>query len=182
MTGSRNEEVEETRQSRRSKDMRQNSQVEDTSEQKVESRNRETETREQEMRETPWKPAPLTPMPDPRPGLDHRYVRASFRGEADNINVSQALREGWEPVLANDYPELMIVSDRGSQYPDNVLIGGLLLCSRPTKIGDQVRAHSAKESAQQMDAVDRNYFREQDPRMPMLKPERKTRITFGDDS
>ena len=144
------------------------------------SRMRDTETREKEMRETPWKPAPLTPKPNPRPGLDFRYVRASMRGEADNINVSQALREGWVPVLSSDYPELMIVSDRNSQYPDNVLIGGLLLCSRSTEIGDQVRKHAEKEAAQQMEAVDRNYFREQDSRMPMLKPERSTRITFGD--
>jgi len=38
-----------------------------------------------------------------------------------------------------------------------------------------------KEAGEQMEAVDRNYFREQDPRMPMLKPERRSRITFGDD-
>ena len=158
-----------------------NREVENTSHKQVESRNREAETREQEKRETPWKPAPLTPHPNPREGLDFRYVRASFRGTADNINVSQALREGWEPVLASDYPELMIVSDRDSQYPDNVLVGGLLLCSRAKEIGDQVRAHAQKEVMGQMEAVDRNYFREQDARMPMLKPERSTRITFGDD-
>ena len=155
--------------------------VQRTSETKVESRSRETETREQEKRETPWKPAPLTPHPNPREGMEFRYVRASFRGEADNINVSQALREGWEPVLASDYPELMIVSDRDSQYPDNVLVGGLLLCSRAKGIGDQVREHAHQEVMGQMEAVDNNYFREQDSRMPMLKPERSTRITFGDD-
>lgn len=144
------------------------------------SRDRETETREQEKRATPWKPAPLLPEPNPREGLEHRWVRASTRGEADNINVSQALRDGWEPVLASDYPELQVVSDRGSQYPENVLVGGLLLCSRPAEIGDQVRKHAEREAQGQMDAVDHNYFREQDPRMPMLRPERNTRITFGD--
>jgi len=144
-------------------------------------RTREVETRENKKRETPWKPAALTPSPNPREGLDFRYVRASMRGEADNINVSQALREGWEPVLSTDYPELMIVSDRGSQYPDNVLIGGLLLCSRPSEIGAQIQAHANNEVAEQMDAVDRNYFREQDSRMPMLQPERRSRISFGDD-
>jgi len=104
-----------------------------------------------------------------------------MRGEADNINVSQALREGWEPVLSSDYPELKIMSDRGSQYPDNVLIGGLLLCSRPVEIGNEARRYGMREAGEQMEAVDRNYFREQDPRMPMLKPERRSRITFGDD-
>ena len=144
-------------------------------------RTREVETREKTQRSAPWKPAALTPSPNPREGLDFRYVRASMRGEADNINVSQALREGWEPVLSTDYPELMIVSDRGSQYPDNVLIGGLLLCSRPSEIGMQIQGHANNEVAEQMDAVDRNYFREQDSRMPMLQPERRSRISFGDD-
>ena len=103
-----------------------------------------------------------------------------MRGEADNINVSQAFRDGWEPVLASEYPELMIVSDRDSQYPDNVLIGGLLLCARPTEIGDKFKELANRESEGQMEALDRNYFREQDPRMPMLPSERKTRVTFGD--
>ena len=146
----------------------------------LESRDRGTETREQEKRDTIWKPAPLLPQPNPREGLDFRYVRASARGEADNINVSQALRDGWEPVLASDYPELQVVSDRGSQYPENVLIGGLLLCARSAEVGKQVREHADREAQGQMDAVDHNYFREQDPRMPMLRPERNTRITFGD--
>ncbi len=147
----------------------------------LETRDREVETRENDMRETPWKPAPLLPDPAPREGWDFRYVRASMRGEADNINVSQALREGWELCKAADYPELQIVSDRGSQYPENILIGGLILMTRPSEIGKQARAHATRESQAQMDSVDRNYFREQDPRMPMLQPERKTRITFGDD-
>ena len=143
---------------------------------------RDLEDRDSEQRDTSssWKPAPLLPEPNPRDGLEHRYVRASMRGDADNINVSQALRDGWVPVLTSEYPELMVVSDRDSQYPDNVLIGGLLLCSRPTEIGDKFRELAYKESAGQMEALDRNYFREQDPRMPMLRPERKTRITFGD--
>ena len=144
------------------------------------SRERETETRETEKRDTPWKPAPLLPNPNPREGLDFRYVRVSMRGVADNVHASQAFREGWEPVISADYPELMVVSDRGSDYPDNVVVGGLLLCARPSEIGRQIEAHRAKEVGDQMEAVDRNYFREQDPRMPMLQPERKTKITFGD--
>jgi len=144
------------------------------------SRDREIETRDEEKRPTPWKPAPLLPQPNPREGLDHRYVRVSIRGQADNVNASQAFREGWEPVLSADYPELKVVSDQGNSYPDNVVLGGLLLCSRPSEVGLQISEYAQKEVMDQMEAVDRNYFREQDSRMPMLHPERKTRITFGD--
>jgi len=146
----------------------------------LEPRTREVETRDEAKRETPWKPAPLLPTPDPREGLEFRYVRVSMRGEADNVNASQAFREGWEPVQLSEYPELKIVSDRETNFPGNVVVGGLLLCARATEIGEQVRAYAKKEGDQQMDAVDRNYFREQDSRMPLLKPERSTRVTFGD--
>ena len=31
----------------------------------------------------------------------------------------------------------------------------------------------------QMQSVDNNFLRENDPRMPLMKPERSTRTTFG---
>jgi hypothetical protein len=31
----------------------------------------------------------------------------------------------------------------------------------------------------QIDAVDRNFMRENDPRMPVLRPERSTKTSFG---
>ena len=145
-----------------------------------EGRNRDLDTRETEKRSTPWKPAPLLPNPDPREGLDFRYVRVSMRGVADNVNASQAFREGWEPVLSAEYPELKVISDRGSDYPDNVVVGGLLLCARPSEIGEQIAEYAQREMQTQMDAVDQNYFREQDSRMPLLRPERSSRTTFGD--
>lgn len=149
--------------------------------QRPQPRTRETETREEKKRETPWKPAPLLPKPNDREGFDHRYVRVSIRGQADNVNASQAFREGWEPVKLDDYPELKVIPDRGNDFPDNVVIGGLLLCKRPSHVGKKIMEHSNREVKEQMEAVDRNYFREQDARMPMLNPERRTRVSFGED-
>ena len=96
------------------------------------------------------------------------------RSRETGTRENQEREEPWSPA------PLLPKPDRGSQYPDNVLVGGLLLCKRPVEIGKKIEAHAVNEVNQQMDAVDRNYFREQDPRMPMLKPERSTRITFGD--
>ena len=40
------------------------------------------------------------------------------------------------------------------------------------------KAHRSLAAAQ-VDAVDNNYLRESDPRMPKLRPERSSRVTFG---
>ena len=36
-------------------------------------------------------------------------------------------------------------------------------------------------AAKQLQSVDNNIMREQDSRMPLLNPERRTRVTFGRD-
>jgi hypothetical protein len=89
------------------------------------------------------------------------------------------MRQGWEPVRAEDYPELCVHSDRDVNYSDNVVIGGLMLCKNTTELVQQRRAHYANQSRSQMEAVDNNWMRENDARMPLLKPERKTQVTFG---
>lgn len=142
---------------------------------------RSADTRASDERSFDWKPAPLLPEPDPslHPGLEFRYVRAMARGEADNVNLSQALREKWVPVKAEEYQELHVLSDHRSPFPDGVMIGGLLLCSRPKAIGDQVRAYAAKESLAQIHAVERQYMDENDRRMRKFA-ERETEIRdFG---
>ncbi len=140
---------------------------------------RESTNREALARPMPWEPARLMPAPDPRPGYDFRYVRAEYREKADTINVSQAKRDGWVPVKASDYPELCIDPDPDSRYPENVFVGGLLLCIRPKEIGDRIKALASEEIGRQMEGVDRSFFREQQASMPLLTPERSTRTTFG---
>ena len=39
--------------------------------------------------------------------------------------------------------------------------------------------HFEQVADNQMQSVDNNFLRENDPRMPMLQPERNTRTTFG---
>jgi hypothetical protein len=49
-------------------------------------------------------------------------------GTADPSNTSAKFREGWEPVKAEDHPELMHHADPTSKFKGNIEIGGLLLC------------------------------------------------------
>jgi len=136
---------------------------------------RTTETREMGERRKPWKRSSMLPTPEPRDGLSFRWIRTSTLGNADMTNVSGRFRDGYVPVKAVDYPELHIMSDIDSRFKDNIEVGGLLLCAIPTELRDD-RIYSQLESAQnQSEAVDRNYMRESDPRMPMLRPERSSR-------
>jgi hypothetical protein len=141
---------------------------------------RTEETREKTARKRTWERPSALPTPEPREGVKFRWVRTSTLGETDNRNVSMRFREGYTPVKASEFPELRVISDRGSQFPDNIEIGGLLLCSIPAEIVEDRSAQMAEKARQQMDSVDRNYLRENDPRMPMLRPERESRTTnFG---
>lgn len=70
------------------------------------------------------------------------------------------------------------VTDVGSEGHDIVELGGLVLCSMPQSMADQRKAYYNKATDSQMEAVDNNMMREEDPRMPLYK-ERKTTVEFG---
>ena len=126
-----------------------------------------------------WIPASILPDPDPRDGWVHRWIRTSTLGESDNTNVSRMMREGWQPVKSEDYPELQLQSDVGSRFVGNIEVGGLLLCRAPKEKMDQRNDYYQNMAENQMQSVDNNFLRENDPRMPLMKPERSTRTTFG---
>jgi hypothetical protein len=126
-----------------------------------------------------WLPQSSLPVPEPKDGWVFRWIRTSSRGLADNTNVSRQFREGCEPVRAEDHPELKILSDINSQFKGNVEVGGLLLCKAPEEKMKARQKYYQEVSDRQIEGVDRSYLRENDPRMPLLNPERSTRTTFG---
>jgi len=140
---------------------------------------RESETRDAEAHEKPWKRESMLPSPEPRDGIHFRWVRTSSTGHSDMANVSRRFREGYVPVKATEFPELKIMSDVYSRFPENIEVGGLLLCSIPDKQAARRVDGQAQQAKAQMDAVDRNYMKESDPRMPVLAPERSSRNSFG---
>ena len=142
---------------------------------------RESETRENDSYHPSddWVPASILPTPNPQPGWTFRWVRTDVLGQSDNTNVSRSFREGWQPCKIDDHPELQIMSDIGSRFEGNVHFGGLLLCKAPEEKMQSRTRHYQEVANTQMESVDNNYLRENDPRMPMMKPERNTRTTFG---
>ena len=141
---------------------------------------RDAESREVEQRPSDsWMPASVLPTPDPEDGWVFRWIRTSTLGHADNTNVSQKFREGWIPVKSEDKPELNVMSDINSRFEGNIEIGGLLLCKAPEDKVQQREEYFQNMAESQMESVDNNFLKQNDPRMPVLKPERSTRTTFG---
>jgi len=140
--------------------------------------NREMETRERIVRKRAWSRPEVLPSPNPEPGYDFRWVRVSTRGQADPMNVSLKLREGWEPVKASDHPEVQLMMVENDRFKDNIVIGGLMLCKTPSELVQDRNAHYQEQSDAQIQSVDNNFMRENDPRMPLFS-ERKSKVTFG---
>lgn len=143
---------------------------------------REHDTREVSSRPASWKPPTVLPVPDPQDGYEFRWIRVSMRGNSDNTNVSRKYREGWEPVRLEDHPELKLLPDIDSRFDGAAVIGGLMLCKNTTELMDQKREYNQEQAEGQMQAVDNNLMRENDARMPLLPPDRSTRVKFGDGS
>lgn len=142
---------------------------------------REQDSRDATKRVQQWAPPSLLPDPPALEGFTHRWIRTSLYGASDPANVSKQFREGWEPVKASDpiYADMMTARDANSRYKDGVEIGGLLLCKIPTEVIMQRQRHYQRLADAQINAVDNNFMRENDPRMPLLQTQRRTRVTFG---
>ena len=139
---------------------------------------REVENRESAQRKQQWAPPETLPSPKAQAGWVFRWIRTSFMGQADPTNTSAKLREGWEPVKAEDHPELMLLADPNSRFKGNVEVGGLLLCKAPEELMKQRAEYYARQSSSQMEAVDNNFMKTEDGRMPLFN-ERRSSTTFG---
>jgi|TARA_R100001510_G_scaffold55918_1_gene60554 hypothetical protein len=139
---------------------------------------RDSENRETKTRKRSWQRPEVLPTPEPEDGYAFRWVRVSMLGQVDATNVSSKLREGWEPVRAEDYPQFTVLNVEQERFADNIVQGGLMLCKVPQEIVDERTAHYEQQSRNQIQSVDNNLMRENDARMPLFN-ERKTKVTFG---
>lgn len=139
---------------------------------------RELESRSMKERPKQWQRPETLPQPDKQPGYAYRWIRVSMMNQADARNISAKFREGWEPVRIEEQPQFKLLVDPDSRFKDNVEVAGLLLCKMPEEFVDQRTDYYAKIAKANMDAVDNNFMKESDPRMPLFK-EGKTKVSFG---
>lgn len=139
---------------------------------------RSVETRDAEQRPAAWTPPVQLPTPENTTEEIFRWIRSSTYGLPDLRNVSRRYREGWEPVAARDFPEFHLAPDQSSAYPDNLEVGGLLLCRASAAVMAQRRAYYERQTQNQIDSVDHSMFRQADPRIQMFH-HRKSQVIMG---
>ena len=139
---------------------------------------RELESRSNKERPKTWQPASTLPEPDRQPGYTYRWIRVSMLGQSDARNVSSKFREGWEPVRIEEQPQFKMLVDPNSRFKDNIEVAGLLLCKIPEEFMSQRKEYFAKKNRAQIESVDNNFMRENDPRMPLFR-EKQSKTSFG---
>ena len=140
---------------------------------------RAAESREKTTRAKPWRPPSLLDPPEPATGYVYRWIRESMVGQDDKANMSKRIREGFEPVRAEEHPEFEAPTVEDGKHAGVIGVGGLILAKIPVETVEQRRQYYENMSADQINAVDHNLMRESNPVMPIEKPNRQTRVTFG---
>jgi|TARA_B100000900_G_scaffold395458_1_gene393871 hypothetical protein len=139
---------------------------------------RASQTRDKVKKPTTWTPPSSLDAPPAPEGYRHRWIRVEVLGFDDTKNVSGKLREGWELVRADEYPEQDFPSLATGKYSGVIGVGGLVLARIPEEIAQQREAYYKDQTKQRDEAVNNDVLKEQHPSMP-INNERQTRVTFG---
>ena len=140
---------------------------------------RSAESRDKVSRRKPWQPPSLLDAPPPPQGYVYRWIRESMIGQNDPANMSKRIREGWEPVRAEDHPDFEAPSIDDGKHAGVIGVGGLILAKIPKETIDERRAYYQNVADQQIQAVDNDLMRESNQVMPISNPNRSTKVTFG---
>ena len=138
---------------------------------------RAAQSRDKTTRRKPWAPPSSLDAPPAPDGFKHRWIRAEVLGQEDNKNLSARLREGFELVRADSDGEYPTIQD--GKHAGVIGVGGLLLAKIPEEIVEERMAYFADRTQDRDAAVESDLLKEQHPSMPISKPERQSRVTFG---
>ena len=139
---------------------------------------RAEKTREKQSRRRPWAPPSSLDAPPPPEGYSHRWIRESVMGLDDAKGLHSRLREGFELVRADEYPNKKYSSISTGEYAGIIGVGGLLLARIPNETRAERNAYYRSRTEDQETAVEQDYLRVEHPSMPVHN-ERKSRVTFG---
>jgi len=139
---------------------------------------RASSTRSKTERPKVWTPPSSLDAPPAPDGFRHRWIRAESLGFQDTKNVSARLREGFELVRADEYPDTQYPVITDGKYAGVIGVGGLLLARISEEIAKQRAAYIDSLSRGQDEAVEHDLMKEQHKSMP-INVDRQSRVTFG---
>ena len=139
---------------------------------------RASSTRSKTERPKVWTPPSSLDAPPAPDGFRHRWIRAESLGFSDTKNVSARLREGFELVRADEYPDSQYPVITDGKYAGVIGVGGLLLARISEEIAKQRAAYIEGLTKGQDEAVEHDLMKEQHKSMP-INVDRQSRVTFG---
>ena len=142
---------------------------------------RSAETRAKKARKKKWQPPSMLDAPEAPEGFKHRWIRAEVRGHDDKANMSKRIREGFEPVRAEDHPDFDAPTVDDGKHAGIIGVGGLVLAKVPEETVEERTEYFARRSQEQLQGVDNDLLRDSDPRMPISKRDiqRNSKVEFG---
>tara|TARA_R110000824_G_scaffold76793_1_gene194512 strand:+ start:49 stop:534 length:486 start_codon:yes stop_codon:yes gene_type:complete len=141
---------------------------------------RANNTRDKKAMRKPWSPPSMLDAPPAPDGYKHRWIREEIRGFSDTKNISARIREGWELVRKDEYPDFEAPVVESGRYEGVFGVGGLLLARMPLETVAERTAYFNSKNSDQMEAVDSDMMRENaHSSMTIARPDRQSRVTFG---
>jgi len=139
---------------------------------------RASQTRSKAEAKKIWTPPNSLDAPPAPKGFRHQWIRAETMGYQDTKNVAASLREGYELVRADEYPDQDYPQMSEGRYAGIIGVGGLLLARIPEEIALQIDEYYKQKTRDKEEAINNDLLKEQHPSMKFQK-ESNTRVTFG---
>ena len=141
---------------------------------------RDADTRDKTARRKAWAPPSRLDAPPAPPGYKHRWIRAESGGIDDRTNIAGKLREGYELVRGEEYPDFDSGVQDDGKHAGVISVGGLLLARIPDETADERRTYYSSRTHDQIRAVDNDMLKTNaHSSMKINAPERQSKVSLG---
>ena len=147
-------------------------------EQDKQKTSRASQTRSKAEAKKVWTPPNSLDAPPAPKGFRHQWIRAETMGYQDTKNVAASLREGYELVRADEYPDQDYPQMSEGKYAGVIGVGGLLLARIPEEIALQIDEYYKKQNEAKEEAVSNDLMKERQAGMK-FNSESSSSVTFG---
>jgi len=141
---------------------------------------RSASTREKTTRRKPWAPPSRLDAPPAPPGYQHRWIRTAAGNQEDRSNVAGKLREGYEFVRADEYPDFQAPVVEDGRHAGVISVGSLVLARIPDETVKERNDYYQARARDFQKSVDNEMLKSnQHDSMRIERPNRSSKTSFG---